>query len=137
MLDHLRVVELSVWVAGPAAGGVLADWGADVIKVEPPEGDPMRKLFGAIGVRQTKVPPFELDNRGKRSIVLDLRSEAGIAAMWKLLETADVFLTNLRADALERLGLDPKTVRGAAAAHRLRERDRLRPRRTRARSGRL
>jgi crotonobetainyl-CoA:carnitine CoA-transferase CaiB-like acyl-CoA transferase len=111
MLDHLRVVELSVWVAGPAAGGVLADWGADVIKVEPPEGDPMRRLFGAIGVRQTKVPPFELDNRGKRSIVLDLRSEAGIAAMRKLLETADVFLTNLRVDALERLGLDPKTVR--------------------------
>src|SRR6185437_14264929 len=74
MLDHLRVVELSVWVAGPAAGGVLADWGADVIKVEPPEGDPMRTLFGAIGVKQTKVPPFELDNRGKRSVVLDLRS---------------------------------------------------------------
>ena len=96
MLDHLRVVELSVWVAGPAAGGVLADWGADVIKVEPPDGDPMRKLFGAIGVKQTKVPPFELDNRGKRSVVLDLRSDEGIAAMWKLLETADVFLTNLR-----------------------------------------
>ena len=71
MLDHLRVVEVSVWVAGPAAGGVLADWGADVIKVEPPEGDPMRRLFGAIGVQQTKVPPFELDNRGKRSVVLD------------------------------------------------------------------
>ena len=111
MLDHLRVVEVSVWVAGPAAGGVLADWGADVIKVEPPEGDPMRRLFGAIGVQQTKVPPFELDNRGKRSVVLDLRSDDGIAAMWKLLETADVFLTNLRADALERLGLDPATVR--------------------------
>jgi crotonobetainyl-CoA:carnitine CoA-transferase CaiB-like acyl-CoA transferase len=111
MLDHLRVVEVSVWVAGPAAGGVLADWGADVIKVEPPEGDPMRRLFGAIGVQQTKVPPFELDNRGKRSVVLDLRSDHGIAAMWKLLETADVFLTNLRADALERLGLDPATVR--------------------------
>ena len=57
------------------------------------------------------MPPFELDNRGKRSVVLDLRSEAGIAAMWKLLETADVFLTNLRPDALERLGLDPTTVR--------------------------
>ena len=111
MLDHLRVVELSVWVAGPAAGGVLADWGADVIKVEPPDGDPMRKLFGAIGVKQTKVPPFELDNRGKRSVVLDLRSDEGIAAMWKLLETADVFLTNLRPDALERLGLDATTVR--------------------------
>ena len=49
-LTGFRVVELGVWVAGPAAGGLLADWGADVIKVEPPDGDPQRRVFGAIGV---------------------------------------------------------------------------------------
>ena len=111
MLSGYRVVELAVWVAGPGAGGVLADWGADVIKVEPPGGDPMRTIFGAVGVRETRVPPFELDNRGKRSVVLDLRTEEGLRRMHQLLETADVFLTNLRPDALERLGLDHASVR--------------------------
>lgn len=110
MLNGYRVVELAVWVAGPAAGGVLADWGADVVKVEPPSGDPMRAVFGAIGVREPRVPPFELDNRGKRSVVLDLASAEGRRAMETLLSTADVFLTNLRVDALERLGLDHASV---------------------------
>jgi crotonobetainyl-CoA:carnitine CoA-transferase CaiB-like acyl-CoA transferase len=111
MLHGYRVVELAVWVAGPGAGGVLADWGADVIKVEPPGGDPMRTVFGAVGVRETRVPPFELDNRGKRSVVLDLRTEEGLRRMDQLLATADVFLTNLRPDALERLGLEHESVR--------------------------
>ncbi len=86
ILSGVRVVELAAWVAGPAAGGVLADWGADVVKVEPPAGDPQRGVFSAIGANeQTAVPPFEVDNRGKRSIVLDLRSETGSAAMERLL----------------------------------------------------
>jgi crotonobetainyl-CoA:carnitine CoA-transferase CaiB-like acyl-CoA transferase len=60
ILDGVRVVELTAWVAGPAAAGVMADWGADVIKVEPPRGDPQRQIFGAIGVRdQAAVPPFD------------------------------------------------------------------------------
>ena len=113
VLDGVRVVELTAWVAGPAAAGVLADWGADVVKVEPPTGDPQRSIFGAIGVReQPSVPPFELDNRGKRSVVLDLRTAADRAAMEALLAGADVFVTNLRVAALERLGLDPGAVRG-------------------------
>ena len=110
MLEGLRVVELGVWVAGPAAAGVLADWGADVIKVEPPGGDPQRRMFQAIGVSVASAPPFELDNRGKRSVVLDLRSDEGREQMARLLATADVFLTNLRLDALERLGLDHATL---------------------------
>ncbi len=110
MLDGVRVVELGVWVAGPAAGGVLAEWGADVIKVEPPGGDPQRRVFQAIGVDVAAAPPFELDNRGKRSMTLDLRSEEGREAMDRLLATADVFLTNIRRDALERLGLDHATL---------------------------
>src|SRR5690348_6600991 len=112
ILDGVRVVELTAWVAGPAAAGVLADWGADVVKVEPPTGDPQRSIFGAIGAReQTSVPPFELDNRGKRSVVLDLRAAAGQEAMEKLLAGADVFITNMRVAALSRLGLDPAAVR--------------------------
>lgn len=112
IMQGVRVVELAAWVAGPAAGGVLADWGADVVKVEPPAGDPQRNIFGAVGVReQTAVPPFELDNRGKRSVVLDLREDRGHEAMERLLERADVFLTNARVAGLTRLGLDPRAVR--------------------------
>ncbi len=112
MLEGIRVVELGVWVAGPSAGGVLADWGADVVKVEPPAGDPMRELFGALGGGALAgSPPFDLDNRGKRSVVLDLGvPEAGVA-LDRLLEGSDVFLTNLRPAALGRLGLGPEQVR--------------------------
>lgn len=110
-LAGIRVVELGVWVAGPAAAGLLADWGADVVKVEPPSGDPQRRIFGALGVaEQQAVPPFEVDNRGKRSVVLDLRTDDGRSSMERLLAAADVFVTNLRPDALERLGLDHESV---------------------------
>src|SRR3954452_16342450 len=103
ILEGVRVVELTAWVAGPAAAGVLADWGADVVKVEPPSGDPQRSIFGAIGAKeQSAVPPFELDNRGKRSVVLDLRGDAGREAMERLLAQADVFVTNVRVAALAR-----------------------------------
>lgn len=110
-LGGRRVVELGVWVAGPAAAGLMADWGADVIKVEPPAGDPQRHIFGAIGVAgQAGVPPFEIDNRGKRSVVLDLHQPEAREQMHQLLATADVFVTNVRPAALERLGLDHATV---------------------------
>ncbi len=110
-LEGVRVVELGVWVAGPGAGGLLAEWGADVIKVEPPDGDPMRRLFAlTAGHGQPEVPPFDLDNRGKRSVVLDLRAPEGRDAMARLVDGADVFLTNLRPDAVERLGLDPEVL---------------------------
>src|SRR5437868_10749604 len=106
MLEGVRVVELGVWVAGPATGGILADWGADVIKVEPPAGDPMRDFFrSAIGSDVPHNPPFDLDNRGKRSVVLDLRTDAGRSAMESIVATADVFVTNMRPAALARLGL--------------------------------
>src|SRR6185503_11082506 len=72
--SDLRVVELGVWVAAPAAAALLADWGADVIKVEPPTGDPMRNVFGSLGIGdEMPNPAFALDNRGKRSVCLDLR----------------------------------------------------------------
>src|SRR5207249_12231022 len=72
-LAGIRVVELGFWVAGPSAAAVLADWGAAVVKIEPPTGDPFRGLYlSASGVEVPANPPFELDNRGKRSIALDL-----------------------------------------------------------------
>jgi crotonobetainyl-CoA:carnitine CoA-transferase CaiB-like acyl-CoA transferase len=111
MLNGVRVIELAIWVAGPGAGGILADWGAEVIKVEGPAGDPMRNLFSSLGLEETKVPPFDLDNRGKRCVMLDLRTDEAQADLELLLSSADVFLTNLRPDALERLGLDPDAVR--------------------------
>ena len=113
MLDGVRVVELGVWVAGPAAGGVLADWGADVIKVEGPAGDPFRRMLQVTGGGKEGLasPPFDLDNRGKRSVVLDLRTEQGRADMDRLLATADVFLTNLRPEAVDDLGFGPEAVR--------------------------
>lgn len=111
VLAGVRVVELGVWVAGPGAGGVLADWGADVVKVEAPEGDPMRRVFALIaGHGQEQSPPFDLDNRGKRSVILDLRDPEGRAAAQRLVADADVFLTNLRPDAVERLGLGPSAL---------------------------
>ena len=98
-----------MWVAGPGAGGVLADWGADVIKVEAPGGDPMRRMLQVTGGAGESMPspPFDLDNRGKRSVVLDLTAPDGAAAMRALLRTADVFLTNLRPEAITKLGLTP------------------------------
>jgi crotonobetainyl-CoA:carnitine CoA-transferase CaiB-like acyl-CoA transferase len=107
-LADLRVVELGVWVAAPAAAALLADWGADVVKVEPPTGDPMRNVFGSLGIGDDMPnPAFALDNRGKRSVALDLRAEDDRARFEELLSTADVFITNLRPDALDKLDLEP------------------------------
>ncbi|MGW0761700.1 CaiB/BaiF CoA transferase family protein [Streptomyces sp. NPDC002814] len=110
-LEGIAVVELGMWVAAPAAATMLADWGADVIKVEAPTGDPNRYTLRHVGQEIDSAPPFETDNRGKRGIVLDLRAEDGKAHLEQLLERADVFVTNLRPGALERLGLSPDEIR--------------------------
>src|SRR5580658_3575610 len=89
----LRVVEMGVWVAAPSAAMLLADWGADVIKVEPPAGDPMRAVFGSLGIESDMPnPAFALDNRGKRSVVLNLRQEEQRQQLEELIATADVFI---------------------------------------------
>src|SRR5262245_25146063 len=111
-LEGIHVVELGFWVAGPAAAGIMADWGAEVVKIEPPTGDPMRGLFStAAGIDVPLNPPFELDNRGKRSIALNVLHDEGRALALALLERADVLVSNLRLAALERAGL------GYAAVH--------------------
>lgn len=110
-LEGVRVVEIGFWVAGPATAGIMADWGATVVKIEPPTGDPMRGLFlTAAGVDVPINPPFELDNRGKRSIALNLLHEDGRAIALRLLDEADVLVSNLRLSALERAGLGYETL---------------------------
>jgi crotonobetainyl-CoA:carnitine CoA-transferase CaiB-like acyl-CoA transferase len=109
-LDGVKVVELGVWVAGPAAAGILADWGADVVKIEPPGGDPARTFGRMLGIEDGSSPPFEMDNRNKRGVMLDLGSDDGRATAFELLSGADVFLTNIRPGALTRIGLDFDTV---------------------------
>ncbi len=110
-MQGVRVVELGVWVAGPAAGGILADWGADVVKIEPPGlGDPARGFSRMLGGDLPFNPPFEMDNRGKRSLVLDLGAPEGRELARSLVAGADVFVSNLRQAALRRLGLDPATL---------------------------
>ncbi len=111
MLAGTRVVELGVWIAAPAAAGVLADWGADVIKIESKDGDPQRHFFKTLGMKVRRAPFFELDNRGKRSVALDLKQPADRELVDEMLGEADVFVTNLRPGALEQLELDPTRVR--------------------------
>ncbi len=106
-MEGIRVVELGLWVAGPSAAGILADWGADVVKIEPPDGDPFRGLYLSLtGHHLPANPPFELDNRGKRSICLKLATPEGRAVAHELVARADVFVTNARLPALVRAGLD-------------------------------
>src|ERR1700727_1091696 len=108
-MEDVKVVELGVWVAGPAAGGILADWGADVVKLEPPAGDPARMFGRMLGLPQeghAGNPPFQMDNPSKRSVMLDLATDDGHSSPLAPLSAADVFLRKLRPAALERPGLD-------------------------------
>lgn len=100
-LAGIRVVEFAHMVMGPTCGLILADLGADVIKVEPPEGDNTRRLTGS------GTGFFAMANRNKRSLSVDLKSGAGIGAVKALLATADVLVENFRPGALDRLGLGP------------------------------
>lgn len=111
--DGVRVIELAQWVFVPVAGALLADWGADVVRIERLEGDPYRALATqGIGTDRDGVNlSIALANRGKRSIALDLRDDAGRDVLEELLSSADVFLTNLRPGALSRLGLDVRSLR--------------------------
>src|SRR5882724_1889382 len=107
-MEGIKVVEVGMWVAGPAASAVLGDWGAEVVKIEPPDGDPFRGLLSAFGNDGTS-PPFELDNRNKRSVALNLSHPEGQKIAAQLVDGADVFVTNARVSALERAGLDYTT----------------------------
>ncbi|MFC3630999.1 CaiB/BaiF CoA transferase family protein [Paracoccus angustae] len=104
-LDGIRVVEMSHMVMGPSCGMFLAFLGAEVIKIEPPEGDKTRNLTG---MGAGFFPTF---NRGKKSVVLDIKAPEGRADLERLLATADVFVENFRSESLARMGLDPDSLR--------------------------
>jgi crotonobetainyl-CoA:carnitine CoA-transferase CaiB-like acyl-CoA transferase len=113
-LEGFKVVELATWTFVPAAGAVLADWGADVIKVEHPEtGDPQRGLIssGIVPSAGSVNYLIEQPNRGKRSIGVDVSSTEGLEVLMRLVEKADVFLTNLLPDSCERLGIGLDAIR--------------------------
>ena len=105
-LDGVRVVELATVVAGPGAGRYLADFGAEVIKVEGPGGDPTRRM-GWTGPGETDSYFWKLVNRNKQVITLDLKTAEGKASLWSLLLEADVLIENMRPGKLEALGFGP------------------------------
>jgi crotonobetainyl-CoA:carnitine CoA-transferase CaiB-like acyl-CoA transferase len=110
-MEGVRVVDLGFWVAGPSAAGILADWGAEVIKIEPPNGDPSRGfLASATGIPVPVNPLFELDNRGKRSIAINYAEPEGRDVTLRIIDRADVFISNLRPGALIRAGLDYESL---------------------------
>ncbi|HUE38508.1 MAG TPA: CoA transferase, partial [Candidatus Binatia bacterium] len=113
-LSGIKVVEMGVFVAGPAAAAVLADWGADVIKVENPAGgDPIRALvsLGLVPVEPEINPALELENRNKRSVAVDVTKPQGREVVLRMLRGADVFISNFRAGALARAGLAYEDVK--------------------------
>ncbi|KUH70782.1 formyl-CoA transferase [Mycolicibacterium novocastrense] len=110
--EGVRVVEVAAWTFVPGAGAIMADLGADVIKVEPPTGDPQRALRNALNADDSAPNPFlHVPNRGKRSITLDLTTPAGLDALRQLVKTADVFLTSYLPKVRAKLGIDPDDLR--------------------------
>lgn len=107
MLQGLKVIEMATYIAAPGAGGILADWGADVVKIEPLSGCPMRYTMANMGSDHLKGSPiFDLDNRGKKGLAIDTSKPEGVEAVKRLVADADVFITNVRPGGLERAGLD-------------------------------
>src|SRR5574341_2056481 len=101
-LAGVKVDEMGLWVAAPSDAAMLCDWGAEVVKIEPPNGDPFRGLYASLmGTQASLNPPFELDNRGKRGVALDLDTPEARDIAYKLIEGADVFVTNMRPRVLE------------------------------------
>jgi len=113
-LSGVRILEVASHVFVPIGGGVLTEWGADVIKIEHPEtGDPYRSLVTA-GLHKSYNgvdPSFQFANRGKQSVAIDLKKEEGRALLYRLAATCDVFLTNFRPDARRRLKIDCDDIR--------------------------
>jgi crotonobetainyl-CoA:carnitine CoA-transferase CaiB-like acyl-CoA transferase len=112
LLEGLKVLEWSTWVAGPGCAALMADWGAEVVKVESAAGDATRAFF-LDTPESPGNPVFSMENRGKRGIVLDTSKPEGRKAMLRLMKAADVFVTNVRPGSLKRAGLDYEAVKDA------------------------
>jgi len=112
-LDDITVIEVDNWMAAPSCGAILADMGATVVKVEPLTGDPMRNMM-----RPPKLPDelksydyqFDVDNRGKQSVAIDISDPRGAALLHKMVADADVFLCNLLTERQQRFKMDPETL---------------------------
>ncbi|MDB5425252.1 MAG: hypothetical protein JWQ29_2668 [Phenylobacterium sp.] len=113
LLEGIKVVEVAIYAFVPSAGAVLADWGADVVKIEHPEtGDPMRGL-ASYGIRPGDggvTALWEVFNRGKRSVGLNITTAEGLKLLMGLIDEADVFITNFMQPARQRLGIDAEQV---------------------------
>ena len=105
LLQGLKVVEMATWVAGPSCAAVMADWGAEVIKVESPIGDATR-IFAPDTPESPGNPIFTNENRGKKGVMLDIGKPGGRHALKALLKDADIFVTNVRMASLRKHGLD-------------------------------
>ncbi|MDG2334565.1 MAG: CoA transferase [Myxococcota bacterium] len=106
-LQGFRIIDVTQVISGPLATRILADQGADVIKVEPPSGDILRHMGGINGLS----PTFTTTNRSKRSVVLDLKDEDGLALLRDMVAGADVFIQNSRPGIAERMGIGEKELR--------------------------
>jgi len=110
ILEGVRVVDMTIWQQGPYSTAMLADLGADVIHIEGPESPDVGRNFGGAPAENGLNPYFHAHNRGKRAIAIDLKDARGREIMYRLVGTADVFMSNMRRKALARLGMDYETL---------------------------
>ena len=138
LLKGIKIVDFTTYAAAPCSVRMLADWGADVIKVEGFSGDPMRAFGANLGdtpYTEEENPVWEYENGNKRGISVDLKTEKGMEIMHKLLSVADAFVSNVRAASLDKLGLSyeklhekyPKLVVGVISGYGLYGKDAPRP----------
>ena len=106
-LSGYRIIDVTQVISGPLATRILADQGADVIKIEPPSGDILRHMGGLQGLS----PTFTTTNRSKRSIVLDLKQDGGLAVLKRLVRDADVFIQNSRPGTAQAMGIGEEALR--------------------------
>ena len=111
-LEGVKVLELATFIAAPASTRVMADWGAEVIKIETEFGDPIRYVGPdkKMPLDQNESLAYDYENANKKGVVINLKSENGLKAFHKLIEECDIFVTNLRTQALEKLGIDYETL---------------------------
>src|SRR4051812_9486888 len=115
-LEGVRVLEVANWMAGPGAAAIMADMGADVVKIEPLRGDAMRRATRQPEMPASETPidaAFQVDNRGKRSVAVALNRPEGAGLVRRLAAEADVFVCNLLPDRAAKYGLDAQTLLGA------------------------
>jgi CoA:oxalate CoA-transferase len=110
-LQGIRVLDWTAWQAGPVASALLADMGAEVIKIEPPEGEPGRGMLKMYGAELPLNFYYQNQNRGKKGIVLNLATKKGKEVLYELVKKSDVFVTNFRESVTKRLKVDYNTLK--------------------------